>query len=56
MYFVLQSSIVFAVMASNIYWHWTPNGYVPALLGGGFAYIVTAIVAEYRIGKDNGLQ
>ena len=26
MYFLLQSSIIFAVCASNIHWHWTPNG------------------------------
>lgn len=56
MWFLIQSSIVFAVVASNVQWHWTPNGYVPALLGGGLAYIVTAIVAERRISKDKRLK
>jgi hypothetical protein len=31
MYFLLQSSIIFAVVASNIRWHWTPNGYLARL-------------------------
>ena len=33
MYFLLQSSIIFAVCASNIRWHWTPNGYLASVLG-----------------------
>jgi hypothetical protein len=33
MWFLFQGSIIFAVVASNIHWHWTPNGYLPATLG-----------------------
>jgi hypothetical protein len=44
MWFLLQSSIIFAVCASNIHWHWTPNGYIPALLGIGLAYLATLLV------------
>lgn len=32
---------MFAVMASNIHWRWTPNGYVVAAIGGVIAYILT---------------
>jgi hypothetical protein len=41
MWWLLQSSIIFAVMASNIRWHWTPNGYLAGLIGVGLAYGVT---------------
>jgi hypothetical protein len=29
---LFQSLIIFAV-ATNIHWHWTPNGYIPAMAG-----------------------
>ena len=51
MWYLLQSSIMFAVMASNIHWHWTPNGYVPALLGIGLAYLATLLV-QHIMFKD----
>lgn len=41
MWFVLQSLIIFAVMASNIRWHWTPNGYLAGLIGFVAAYGAT---------------
>jgi hypothetical protein len=44
MWYLLQSSIIFAVVASNIQWHWTSNGYIPALLGIRLAYLVTLLV------------
>jgi hypothetical protein len=50
-WYLLQSSIMFAVMASNIHWHWTPNGYVPALLGIGLAYLATLLV-QHIMFKD----
>jgi hypothetical protein len=52
MWFLLQSLIIFAVMASNIHWQWTPNGYIPALLGGGLAYGATQLLTEYRVRRD----
>lgn len=39
---------MFAVMASNVHWQWTPNGYVAAALGAGAAYILTDVVNELR--------
>lgn len=46
MWFLLQGSIVFAVMASNIYWAWTPNGYLASLIGVGLAFAVTMTVSQ----------
>jgi len=38
MWFFLQGLIVFAVVGSNIHWHWTPkNHYLPSLIGFGIA-------------------
>jgi hypothetical protein len=42
MWFLIQSSIILAVMASNIQYHWTPNGYLASLLAGIAAYLATA--------------
>ena len=41
MWFLMQSTIIFAVMASNIKWHWTPNGYLAGLIGFVAAYGAT---------------
>jgi hypothetical protein len=30
---------MFAVMASNIHWHWTPNGYLANTLGISLAFL-----------------
>jgi hypothetical protein len=47
MAYLLQSSIIFAVMASNIEWHWAPRGsYLPALLAGIGAYVATALLSD----------
>ncbi len=46
MWFLLQSFIIFAVEASNIRWHWTPNGYVASLIAIGVAFATTAIANE----------
>ena len=39
MLFLFQSLIIFAVVASNMHWQWTPNGYLPSLVGVGLAYV-----------------
>ena len=52
MWFLLQSSIIFAVVASNIHWHWTPNGYLASLIGIGLAWLITLCVA--RLWKHPG--
>lgn len=44
MWFLFQGSIVFAVVASNIHWQWTPNGYLAALMGGAAAFWATVAV------------
>jgi hypothetical protein len=48
MWYLLQGLIVFAVMASNIHWQWTPNGYLAAVIGGGLAFLSTEIINELR--------
>jgi hypothetical protein len=58
MWFLVQGLIVFLVMASNIYWHWTPNALIPALLGGGLAYGATllanwaTLLCRYTISRN----
>lgn len=44
MWHLIQFSVFFAVVASNIHWHWTPNGYLAALCGGVAAFLVTVSV------------
>jgi len=44
-------AIIFAVIASNIHWQWTPNGYIPALLGIGLADLATLLV-QHIMFKD----
>jgi hypothetical protein len=44
-WFCLQSLIIFAVMASNIRWHWTPNGYLAGLIGFVAAYGATVFLS-----------
>jgi hypothetical protein len=45
MWFLLQASIIFAVCASNIRWHWTPNGYLAGLIGVVVAYGATVLLS-----------
>jgi hypothetical protein len=44
-WYLLQSLMIFAVMASNIHWHWTPNGYLAAAIGIGLAYELTLLLS-----------
>jgi hypothetical protein len=37
---------ILAVVASNIHWHWTPNGYLAGLIGVGLAYGLTTALSE----------
>jgi hypothetical protein len=48
MWFLLQGSIIFAVVASNIHWHWTPNHYLPSLIGFCIA-LACAIQAQLKV-------
>jgi len=49
MYFLLQSSIIFAVVASNIHWQWTPNPYLAGAIGPGLAYSLTRLIGLWRL-------
>lgn len=52
MYFIFQSSIIFAVLASNIHWKWTPNGYLAGLIGVGLAYGLTRLIGLWRVTEN----
>jgi len=46
MWFLLQVSIIFPVVASNIHWQWTPSRYLPAIIGVGLAWLLTRLCAR----------
>jgi hypothetical protein len=46
MWFLFQSAVFFAVAASNVQWHWTPNGYLVGLIGVGLAYGLTSLLSD----------
>jgi len=46
--YLLQALIIFAVVATNIHWAWTPNGYLPAGIGVLLAWIVTVAIVSVR--------
>jgi hypothetical protein len=63
MWLLFQCSIIFAVISSNIYWKWTPNGFVASLFGVGAAYGLTIAltyciqrVRQRRISRDQSRQ
>jgi hypothetical protein len=47
MWFLIQGLIIFAVIASNMHWYWTPNVSL-AILGVGVAYGLTLQLIWYR--------
>jgi len=59
MYFLLQSLIIFAVVASNIAYQWTPNRILPGLLGVGMAVLLTACwngLSKQRLSRTHSEQ
>jgi hypothetical protein len=48
MWLMFQSLIIFAVCASNIHWHWTPNGYLASRIGVGLALVLTLLINDLR--------
>lgn len=44
LWMLFQATIIFAVISSNIYWHWTPNGYLASLIGIGLAFGATVSI------------
>jgi hypothetical protein len=53
MWFLFQSTIIFAVVASNIHRQWTPNGYLPAILGAGLAWLLTRLLNVRWRGRND---
>lgn len=52
---LLQGVIFMAVVASNIHWGWTDNGYVAVLIGAVCAYVVSALALKLIDAKWRGL-
>jgi hypothetical protein len=46
MFWIFQGLIIFAVIASNIAWQWTPNPYLAGLIGVGVAYLATRVILK----------
>lgn len=44
MWLLFQGTIIFLVVASNIQWQWTPNGYLAAGLGIAAAFGATQAI------------
>jgi len=44
---LFQLTIMAAVMCGNIYYEWTPNGYLVGLLGLGAAFIATWLLSGF---------
>ena len=49
MWYLIQGLIVFAVLASNVHWHWTPNSYLASLIAGGIALLFTVTVNQLTV-------
>lgn len=45
-WYVFQFAIVVSVVFSNIHWQWTPNMYLPTMIGIGVAYLLTTILSK----------
>jgi uncharacterized membrane protein YgaE (UPF0421/DUF939 family) len=48
MWYVIQALIVFAVMASNVHYQWTPNPLLAGIIGFGAAWLVTWLAFKLR--------
>lgn len=42
-WYVFQGLVMFAVIASNIHWQWTPNGLLAGIIGYGVAFVLTCL-------------
>ena len=49
MWFLFQGLIVFAVSASNVSYHWTPNSYIVGLAGMGLAWSLTWFISSLMV-------
>lgn len=54
-WYLFQGLVMFAVIGTNIHFHWTPNPLIPAALGYGVAFALTAglcwLFARPRTGR-----
>ena len=50
-WFLMQSAVVFAVVASNIRWEWTPNPFLAVLMGVGLAYGLTRLLGGPHLNR-----
>lgn len=50
MWKLLQLAVFIGVLFANIYWQWTPNGYLASLLGIGAAYLATVLLSKILLG------
>jgi hypothetical protein len=48
-FFLIQGLIIFAVVATNIHRHWTPNGCIPAGAGVLLAWLSTLSSTSLRV-------
>jgi hypothetical protein len=48
MWLLFQGLVIFAVIASNFYWHWTPNKYLASIIGVGLAWSLTVLIVKLR--------
>lgn len=46
---LFQALVIFAVIASNIHWQWTPNTYLVSAIGIGVAFVATWLVGSVLI-------
>jgi uncharacterized membrane protein len=46
MWKLFQLSVFVGVLFANVYFEWTPNGYLASLLGIGAAYLATVILTR----------
>jgi hypothetical protein len=53
MWFLFRGTIIFAVVASNIKRHWTPNGYLAGLIGVGLARLLTRLMSIRWRGRND---
>lgn len=56
MWFLFQFGVVLAVLFGNIHYQWTPNPYLPILLGWVAAFIMTLLISlAYMMIRDLAL-
>lgn len=56
MWKLFQLSVFVGVLFANVYWEWTPNGYLASLLGIGAAWLATVLVTRLGLILKAGLR